>query len=247
MTGKSPENDEEKKFDSVLRDIQTLVDRTERVINSRKMTLSDLGESSRSFAEIRTLLGNLLAQISRSAPRSLAGPFWSENGPLLAARCMDLEGKIKEQRNDLLRMHAVAEDARSGAGDGVAEMPMTILVVEDDTDVRVVTRSVLSEYGYRVLEAANGSQALDIFVRHQADIQLSLIDIFLPGKNGKEVSDEMRRMRPDAKVLFTSGYSAELLTQQDLARPGTAFIAKPSPPEDLIRKIEGMIRQRITS
>ena len=108
----------------------------------------------------------------------------------------------------------------------------TVLVVEDQEDVRTLTIAILTTYGYRVFEAANGTEALRIAGEHADEIDLLLTDVILPGINGREVAERVRAMRPRIKVLFTSGYTADVIATPRRSRPGRGL-----PPETVHRGI----------
>jgi len=116
-----------------------------------------------------------------------------------------------------------------------------ILVVDDDAAVRYVTRSVLEEYGFTVLDAANGDAGLEVFIAHREQIGLSVLDVIMPGKNGKELFADIRRIDPRARVLFTSGCGGNLLSGRDLEGPGVSFLPKPSTAQRLVDTIRGML------
>jgi PAS domain S-box-containing protein len=103
----------------------------------------------------------------------------------------------------------------------------TILLVEDDSDVRAYTTEILRELGYRVLEAHEGDTALG-FLASEPEIKLLFTDIGLPGPfNGRQLSDEARKMRPDIKVLFTTGYAQNAIIHHGRLDPGVQLIVKP--------------------
>jgi PAS domain S-box-containing protein len=117
----------------------------------------------------------------------------------------------------------------------------TILVVEDQDDVRALTRAVLHEYGYDVLEAANAAAALELSEKHQGFIHLLLTDVVLPGMNGRELADRMKLLRPEARVLFTSGYTADVIAHRGVLDQGVAFIAKPFAPDGLAARVRQVL------
>jgi len=103
----------------------------------------------------------------------------------------------------------------------------TILMVEDDNDVRNYTRAILGELGYRVIEAANGPTALDAIAAHP-EIKLLFTDVGLPGgMNGRMLADEARRRHPGLKVLFTTGYARNAIVHGGRLDPGVELITKP--------------------
>ena len=101
--------------------------------------------------------------------------------------------------------------------------------------------SVLEQFGYRVLEAADGAEALRIF-REQGDrIHLVMLDVFMPVLNGKAVYDEIIRLRPGIRVVFTSGYTEDIIRQKHLLSKNVPFISKPVSPRDLLCKIREVL------
>jgi PAS domain S-box-containing protein len=112
-----------------------------------------------------------------------------------------------------------------------------ILVAEDNESVRKMTATMLIDQGYTVIEAADGEEAIRRFREQHDRIQLLLIDVVLPKKNGKEVYEEVRRVRPDVKVLFTSGYTADVIHAKGIVDEGLHFIPKPAVMRELLQKI----------
>ncbi|MGH9900416.1 MAG: response regulator, partial [Pyrinomonadaceae bacterium] len=130
---------------------------------------------------------------------------------------------------------AEAGRAELGAGSG------TILVVEDEELVRAATRDVLEIIGYQVLEAAGGAEALEICERHAGTIRLVITDVVMPGMSGKELADRLAGLRPDARVLFMSGYTDEAIVHHGILDEGVAFIEKPFTPDGLARKVREVL------
>ena len=107
------------------------------------------------------------------------------------------------------------QDVGKPADDAVKQQPVggteTVLLVEDEPTVRMLTRVVLERAGYRVVEATHGLEALKIWDQHQGKIQLLLTDIVMPeGMSGRELTARLQAENPALKVLFTSGYSADI-------------------------------------
>jgi PAS domain S-box-containing protein len=117
----------------------------------------------------------------------------------------------------------------------------TILLVEDDDAVRDVTRVMLEEFGYTVLEASDGGQAVKLFAANRDKVQLVISDIIMPGENGKEVYNALKQIKPDVKALFISGYTADILTQKGIAAEGIDFLSKPLRPGDFSKKIREVL------
>ena len=112
----------------------------------------------------------------------------------------------------------------------------TILVAEDDTLVREFIKEVLKGSGYNVIEAEDGEEALKLFTEHRDKIQLLILDVVMPKKNGKEVYDEIRKVRPDIKAIFTSGYNADVVHKKGILQEGLNYILKPVLPQELLKK-----------
>jgi nitrogen-specific signal transduction histidine kinase/CheY-like chemotaxis protein len=109
----------------------------------------------------------------------------------------------------------------------------TVLVVEDNEAVRRLTKTILTAYGYQVLEAANSTEAFAREKEHSGEIHLLLTDVILPGMNGKALSERLRTLRPKLKVLFTSGYTAEVIARRGVLQRDVAYLPKPFGPDSL--------------
>jgi PAS domain S-box-containing protein len=126
---------------------------------------------------------------------------------------------------------------RRKAGDGPRGTE-TILVVEDEPDVRRLLRSVLEDHGYRVLEATSGVNALEVWSGHRDEIDLLVTDIVMPGGlSGWELGQRLLRERPELKVLHTSGYSDEMLGEAAALRGTPNLLEKPFGPIEMLRRI----------
>ncbi|HLK64579.1 MAG TPA: PAS domain S-box protein [Bryobacteraceae bacterium] len=123
----------------------------------------------------------------------------------------------------------------------------TLLVVEDQEAVRRLMTTILTDYRYEVIEAANGDEALAASERHAGEIHLLLTDVVLPGMNGKEVADRLKMSRPDMKVLFTSGYTEDVIGHRGVLDPGVAYLAKPFSPDRLAAKVREVLSEHSKS
>jgi PAS domain S-box-containing protein len=119
----------------------------------------------------------------------------------------------------------------------------TILLAEDNDAVRTLTQIILSEFGYRVIEAVDGEEAIKKFFDNQDTIRLLIVDVIMPRKNGRAVYEEVKRARPDVKVLFTSGYPADLIQKEGVLEKGLNFLSKPSSPQALLRMVREVLDQ----
>lgn len=118
----------------------------------------------------------------------------------------------------------------------------TILVVDDDTWVRMLTRDVLVAAGYRVLEAPDGPDAIRVAER-PGPIHLLLTDVVMPGMNGCELAARLAGARPDLKIMFMSAYDRDFLVARGL-RPLGPMITKPFTIEYLARRVETVLTDR---
>ncbi|MEK6791981.1 MAG: PAS domain S-box protein [Deltaproteobacteria bacterium] len=130
-----------------------------------------------------------------------------------------------------------AEEPRAKVHAAMKGGTETILLAEDEAEVRQVTRNMLEEFGYRVIEAANGEEAYAKFAEHKESIGLVILDVIMPRKNGMEAYDEIKRLKPDARALFVSGYAADTALAEYVAAGKVDFMSKPVAPGDFLRKI----------
>lgn len=126
----------------------------------------------------------------------------------------------------------VPASLREGTNEVPAMAPLrgrseTILVVEDDEALRRLSINVLSHYGYQVIEAVDGQDAVDIFRENGDRIDLVILDAIMPNKNGRQACAEMQVMRPDLPVLFVSGYPRDIFEAGTVFDDNTVFIQKP--------------------
>jgi PAS domain S-box-containing protein len=118
----------------------------------------------------------------------------------------------------------------------------TVLVVEDEASVRTLMRTVLEGRGYTVLEAANGLEALERWQAHQPRIALLLTDLVMPGGlSGQQLGRRLRQERPGLKVLYLSGYSAEMAGRVSGLQPGERFMSKPFTSDQLLRAVREVL------
>jgi hypothetical protein len=117
----------------------------------------------------------------------------------------------------------------------------TILLVEDDPAVRRLTHEVLTDAGYRVLEAPGGEDAITLVHGFPGRIDLLLTDVVMPRMNGRELARRLSEMRPGLPTLYMSGYAPGAIVHQGVLEPGLAFIAKPLRPADLTRKVREVL------
>jgi PAS domain S-box-containing protein len=143
-----------------------------------------------------------------------------------------------------LPRHAVTSDTTfitlpNTREEGGAE---TILLVEDDPSVRALARGILTKYGYQVYEVDSGPAALEIWKQHQTKINLLFTDIVMPGRmSGVQLSEQLLKDKPGLKVVYTSGYTDEMLDEGSALRHTRNFMEKPYSPEILLRTIRSAL------
>lgn len=117
----------------------------------------------------------------------------------------------------------------------------TILLVEDEDVVRGLARKILEQAGYKVIEAAQGEKAVQLFSEAAREIDLLLTDVVMPGISGKDVANRVTRLRPDLKVLFMSGYTDEAIVHHGVLDSDVQFIQKPFSPASLAKKVREVL------
>ncbi|MCM3877502.1 MAG: PAS domain S-box protein [Thermoanaerobaculia bacterium] len=139
---------------------------------------------------------------------------------------------------------AVGEAAASGLGERPPLSPRgteTILLVEDESGVRRLSRTILEAQGYTVLEAASGEEALEIARSHTGEIHLVATDVVMPGMSGRVLWDRLRVLRPGPRILFMSGYTDDAIARHGVLDPGIAFLQKPFTPFGLAHKVREVL------
>ena len=137
----------------------------------------------------------------------------------------------------------VAAPAESGRPEAIPEMggQETVLVVEDQAEVREYAAVALRAYGYQVMEAANAEEALLICEREGERIDLILTDVVMPGLSGRELADRLKTLRPGVKVLFMSGHTDDIMVHHGVLRKEAEFIQKPFGPAQLAMKVREIL------
>ena len=113
----------------------------------------------------------------------------------------------------------------------------TVLIAEDEADVRRFTKAFLEEFGYKVIEAVDGEDAVNKFKENRGKIKLLILDVIMPKKHGKEAYDEIKMLQPDIKVIFASGYTDDIIYRKGILEQGLGFVSKPFIPTKLLKKV----------
>ncbi|MFA6147614.1 MAG: response regulator [bacterium] len=117
----------------------------------------------------------------------------------------------------------------------------TILLAEDEASVRSLFTTILTRFGYTVIEAVDGEDAVRKFLENQDKVQLLLLDLIMPRRNGKEAHDEIVKRKPGVKTIFASGYSPDLALEKTAFENGVSLIYKPISPVDLLKKVRSVL------
>lgn len=117
----------------------------------------------------------------------------------------------------------------------------TILLVEDDESVRSYMKTVLEEANYRVIEAKNGQEGIDKFIENKDIIQLVLLDVIMPVKNGKEALEEIKNINPYVKYIFMSGYTSDMIFERGIIDKEIEYLSKPISPVALLQKVKEVL------
>ncbi|MFH1136924.1 MAG: ATP-binding protein [Pseudomonadota bacterium] len=171
--------------------------------------------------------------------KQTGGFIWAYSEPGLGATF-----RIYLPKADKGEVITAAQSPRAGGAGGAETIPggaETILVVEDDDMVRNLAARVLAHKGYRILQAADGDEAVDVMKNHPDPIHLVLTDVIMPKTSGREVSEKVAELRPGAKVIFMSGYIDDTVFRHGVIEKGANFIEKPLSPETLAQKVRAVL------
>jgi PAS domain S-box-containing protein len=142
----------------------------------------------------------------------------------------------------LPRSGETTEPVQSDMGPLLCAGTETILLVEDETEVRVLTGKVLLEYGYKILEAIDANQALHLCEQHDGAIDLLITDVIMPGgMNGRQLAGRLIGQYPELRVLYVSGYTDDIIAKQGILDAGAGFLEKPFNPDILARKVRELL------
>ncbi len=171
-------------------------------------------------------------QLLRRAARQAGG--WIE---VQSSRGNGSQFEVWLPLTDAEAMDAAAPQAAAGAERGQE----TLLVVEDQPDVRRMSLSILKASGYRLLETGNAEQALALSANYSGKIDLLVTDVIMPGLNGRQLADRLVEERPGLKVLYTSGYTADVIALHGSLEPGMEYLPKPFGAAQLSAKVREVL------
>jgi CheY-like chemotaxis protein len=117
----------------------------------------------------------------------------------------------------------------------------TILLAEDEEGVRELISHILTQQGFKVLEASNGHEALEVCRQHHSELHLLITDLIMPRMSGRELADQITALRPEVAVLFISGYTDDALVRRGETFGRTGFLQKPFVPSELLQKVRQLL------
>lgn len=138
-------------------------------------------------------------------------------------------------------IQSVVSECQSCEDEVIGKGTETILVVDDDASLRDLAEKTLEMFGYTVITAVDGRDALDRFKQNSGSIDLVILDIIMPEMNGKEAFDEMKTINPDLKAIFISGYTSDIIRKRGLMDQGLEFVAKPLNLKQLLIKVRDVL------
>ena len=117
----------------------------------------------------------------------------------------------------------------------------TILIAEDDRDAMLFMKALFEEFGYSVIEAFDGEDAVEKFNKNKNAINLLILDMIMPKMNGKAAYESIKKISPDVKTIFLSGYTSDIMDSQGISEKGLNFFSKPVTPFKLLEKVKEML------
>jgi CheY-like chemotaxis protein len=147
----------------------------------------------------------------------------------------------------LPKVDAAIDTATTTVTSGSLRGSETVLLVEDDPSLRVLAVRMLESFGYTVVEANGGAEALEICRQREGDIHLLLTDVVMPGMSGRVLAEQLLPQRPQLKVVYMSGYTGQTVGAHGVLAEGSHFLPKPFTREALGRKIREVLDRKMTA
>lgn len=120
----------------------------------------------------------------------------------------------------------------------------TVLVVEDEEQILAICKAFLDSHGYRVLAAGQPGEAIILCEKYEGDIHLLITDVVMPSMNGKELKERIEKLKPGIRVLYTSGYTSDVIAHRGVLAEGVTFIQKPFTMQDFLKKVRGILQHK---
>jgi len=172
--------------------------------------------------------------------------YWShlflEAGKQPFLPSLNEQGREQQIQTALMEPHASPESFSSAVSSDDVPQGKTVLIVDDDDQVRKYIRVCLEAQGYDILEARFNSEALQLSQRHEGPIHLIIADVFMPGMCGPEFAEKVMAVRPEMKVLYVSGGSREAVEGKLLKMKASAFLQKPFQGDTLLRTVRKVLQ-----
>jgi len=228
------------KSDSFLQSVEHEID------NYVKITISDSGKGipkelhRRVFDPFFTTKDSLKSSglglsVVYNIIKNHNGFIFVESTPGLGSEFHIYFPSVDKKRNDVRNMRPEPERLKKNK-------PL-ILVVDDENIIRDLLNDVLTDHNYEVLQAKDGKMGIELYKEHAQKIDVVLLDIIMPGISGKEVFEYIRGMNPKAKIVITSGYSKQKVTDSLLANGVNGFLPKPFNIEKLLGLVKALIEE----
>jgi len=167
--------------------------------------------------------------------KQFAGNIWVYSEPGKGTTFKIYLPRVSEEIESVKHRQVSAESLRGSE---------TILLVEDEEMVRDLACEILQEYNYKVLVPSNAAEAISICEQNRNTIHLLLTDVVMPGMSGPQLSEKLKSLHPEIKVLYMSGYADNAIIHHGVLKPGTPFIQKPFSPQNLLKKIQQILVDR---
>jgi CheY-like chemotaxis protein len=138
-------------------------------------------------------------------------------------------------------IEAAVEEETTSTAEPAGRGTETILLVEDESEVRSLAGEILQASGYTVLQAGNAAEALEVSKRHQGTIDLLVTDVVMPQMSGRELAERLVALGPTMKVLYMSGYTDDAIVHHGILDPGIVLLQKPFAPDTLVKQIRSVL------
>jgi PAS domain S-box-containing protein len=135
----------------------------------------------------------------------------------------------------------VSDQRQQPAGEKIGGGSETILIAEDEADLRDLTRIFLADYGYKVITASSAEQAIQIAENMSGPIHLLLTDVIMPGMSGRQLAERIRSKRPQTKIVYMTGYTDDMVIEHKVLEPGVHLLQKPFTRADLALKVRSTL------
>ncbi len=160
-----------------------------------------------------------------------------------------VDSAINKGTSVKIQFPRISQPVKTKASENVSEIPTgneTILIVEDEEQIRRVAVEVLSVLGYQIFEAKDGNQAIQLAELYKAPIDLLLTDVIMPKMNGRDLAEKIKTLHPETSILFMSGYTDDIISRSDVLKDAVNFISKPFSPSTLALKIREVLEANPT-